>query len=249
MNTRKAGSAGERRSRTTTNEKGRFQLRVSAERRGSVWVVAWKEGSSLGWQSMRSAEDGTDVAVRLDQPAVLAGLVVDESGAGIGEATVRLCLRNDWAEGSSGVSFAEPREWFTTRTDDRGRFRFERIPAGASADFWAEAPGRASCWTHWIGDLSAIAGCQFPAGRTDVRIVLRSEAILGGRVVDEESGRGVPGVRSSLVRTLDTRTTSVSPRSLPARTAPSSTGDWPPTTIPFRWWLPRIVRRIGPPGI
>ncbi len=182
-------------SRTTTGADGRFQLRVSAERREYIWVVAWKKGLALGWQAMRNAGDATDLALRLDEPTVLAGTVVDEDGRGIAGATVRVCLKNSWAEGSTGVRFDEPREWFTAQTDAQGRFHFDRIPRGATADFWAEAPGRASCGTYWSGELSSVLGSQFRAGQTDVRIVLKPEAILRGRVVDEDSGKGVAGVR------------------------------------------------------
>jgi len=182
-------------SRTTTGADGRFQFRVSAERRDYIWVVAWKKGLALGWQAMRNAGDSTDVAIRLDEPTTLAGTVVDEDGRGIAGATVRVWLKNTWAEGSTGVRFDEPREWFTAGTDEQGRFRFERIPTGATADFWAEAPGRASCGTYWSGDLSSIIGSRFRAGQTDVQIVLKPEAILRGKVVDEDTGKGVTGVR------------------------------------------------------
>jgi len=182
-------------SRTTTDEKGRFQFRVSAERREYIWVVAWRKGLALGWQAMRNLGDATDLTIQLNEPTVLAGTVVDEDGQGIAGATVRVWLKNSWAENSTGVCFAEPREWFTARTDNQGRFRFDRVPTGATADFWAEAPGRASYGTHWIGDLPSVIGSQFRAGQTDIRIVLKREAVLRGRVVDEESGKPVAGVR------------------------------------------------------
>jgi len=182
-------------SRATTDAGGRFQLRVDAERPDYIWVVAWKKGLSLGWQWARSAGAGEDLTVRLCAPAVLAGVVVDENGRGVAGATVRPSLKMDWMGGSVGVSFQEPREWFFTRTDDQGRFRFDQIPAGATADFWVEASGRACCWTYWSGGWSNLEGGQFRAGRTDIRITLKPEAVIRGRVIDEDSGKGVAGVR------------------------------------------------------
>jgi hypothetical protein len=181
-------------SHATTDTNGRFHMRVSAERRDYIWVVAWKKGLSLGWQWLRNAEDGMDLTIRLGEPTVLAGTVMDENGEGIAGAMVRPSLKMDWMGGSVGVSFHEPRAWFTTRTDDRGRFRFDYIPAGATADFWVEAPGRASCWTYWSGGWSNLEGSQFKAGQTDIRVVLKPEAVIRGRVIDEESGAGVAGV-------------------------------------------------------
>jgi protocatechuate 3,4-dioxygenase beta subunit len=182
-------------SRTTTDEKGRFQLQMNVETTDSVCVVAWKKGLALGWERMRREEGDTDLTVRLGEATVLAGVVVDEQGKGIAGATIRPWLKMDQTGGSVDAAFEEPREWFTVRTDDQGRFRLDRIPVGATADFGVEAPGRASCWTHWSGPLPENAGSQFKAGQTDIRIVLKPEAIIRGRVVDEDSGQGVPGIR------------------------------------------------------
>ncbi|MBN2131670.1 MAG: carboxypeptidase regulatory-like domain-containing protein [Sedimentisphaerales bacterium] len=181
-------------SRATTGPDGRFRVQVGAERKDYVWVVAWKKGLSLGWQWLRTAGSGGDLTVRLGEPAVLAGVVVDESGKPVAGATVRPCLKMDWMGGSVGVRFDEPREWFTARTDEQGRFRFDHIPATASADFWVEAPGWASGWTYWEEELSDLAGSQFKAGQTDIRIVVKPEAIIQGKIIDEDSGKGVSGV-------------------------------------------------------
>jgi len=181
-------------SRGTTGHDGRFHVQVSAERKDYVWVVAWKKGFSLGWQWLRTARSGEDLTVRLSEPAVLAGVVVDENGEGVAGATVRPCLKMDWMGGSVGVRFDEPREWFAAETDEQGRFRFDHIPATASADFWVEAPGRASAWTYWEKELSNSAGSQFKAGQTDIRIVVKPEAIIHGKIIDEDSGNGVAGV-------------------------------------------------------
>ena len=181
-------------SRTTTGQNGRFRVQVGAERKDYVWVVAWKKGLSLGWQWMRTARSGEDLTVRLCEPAVLAGVVVDESSNPVAGATVQPCLKMDWMGGSVGVRFDRPREWFAVRTDEQGRFQFDNIQAAASADFWVEAPGWASCWTYWEKELSDTAGSQFRAGQTDVRIVVKPEAIIQGRIIDEESGKGVAGV-------------------------------------------------------
>jgi protocatechuate 3,4-dioxygenase beta subunit len=177
-----------------TGRDGRFHLQVSADRKDYIYIVAWKKGLALGWQSVRFGRSEQDMLVRLGQPAVLAGTVVDEAGRGISGATVRLCLKMGWMGGTPGVTFETPQDWFTARTDGDGRFHFDHVPAGATADIWAEAPGKASCWTYWEHELSNMAGSQFSAGRTDIRIALKPEGILRGKVVNEDSGEGVAGV-------------------------------------------------------
>ncbi len=182
-------------SRMITGQDGRFQLQVSAKRKDYIWVVAWKKGLAFGWQSVRFGQSEQDMIVHLGEPTVLAGTVVDEAGRGVSGAMVRLCLKMGWMGGTPGVAFEIPQDWFTARTDSEGRFRFDHLPANSTADLWVEAPGKASCWTYWEHELSNMAGSQFNAGRTDVRIVLKLEGILRGRVFDEETGEGVAGVR------------------------------------------------------
>ena len=182
-------------SRMITGQDGRFELQVSADRKDYIWIVARKKGLALGWRGVRSGRSEQDMIVRLGEPAVLAGTVVDEVGRGVPGAMVRLCLKMGWMGGTPGVTFETPQDWFTARTDGDGRFRFDQLPADGTADLWVEAPGKASCWTYWEHELSNMAGSQFSAGRTDIRIVLKPEGILRGKVVNEDSGEGVAGVR------------------------------------------------------
>jgi protocatechuate 3,4-dioxygenase beta subunit len=85
-----------------------------------------------------------------------------------------------------------PESWFTTRTDAQGRFLFDNIPTGTTADFGVEAPGRASIWTFC--DFGLGEGEQFVSGRTDIRIVLPPASCIKGRVIDEQTKQAVAGV-------------------------------------------------------
>ncbi len=181
--------------RTAAGENGDFRLQINTEDAEDIWVVARKKGLAFGWQGARFTQSAQGLLVRLEEPTVLAGTVVDENGKPVAGATIRPCLKMDWMGGTPGMRLPEPRAWLTTRTDDQGQFRFEGIPGEASADFWVEAPGHASCWTFWEKDLSDVAGTQFQAGRTDIRITLKPETKIRGRVTDENTGKGVAGVR------------------------------------------------------
>lgn len=177
--------------RAKTGEEGRFSREVMVTSRSSVWVAARKHGLSLGWGAAAYDSAELDFIIQLNEPAVLAGVVVDENDTGISGAKVRVCLKNEQA--SLGVSFSVPEDWFTTKTDAQGKFSFNNIPSDATADFWVEAPGKVYCWTFW--SINADAGDQFEAGRNDIRIVLGPEAKILGQVVDEKTGNPVGGVQ------------------------------------------------------
>ncbi|MFB0554483.1 MAG: carboxypeptidase-like regulatory domain-containing protein, partial [Phycisphaerae bacterium] len=176
-----------------TNSEGKFSQELEVEDRDNIWVAARKEGLSLGWAQAAYVFGKLEFIIRLGKPSVLAGKVVDETGRAIVNAKLRLCLKSE--QGRRGVTFTKPEDWFMTTTDDKGKFGFGIIPIGATADFWVEAPGRVCCWTFWETDLVDVLGSQFAAGRTDVRIVLGPEAKIQGRVIEEDTGNAVDGVR------------------------------------------------------
>jgi hypothetical protein len=179
-----------------SREDGRFSLKLPVECKDYIWAFAWKKGLAVGWGRVPDVGSGLDWVVRLSEPTVLAGVIVDENGKGISGATVGLSLNVDWAQGPLGCLPEHP-QWGPVRTDEQGRFRFDCIPVGATADFWVEAPGKASCWTSWEREqeLGASPGIQFRTGRTDIRIVLSPEAIIRGKVVDSDGGKGVGDIR------------------------------------------------------
>ena len=177
--------------RTMTNDKGRFSLELRVTELRNVCAAARKNGLSLGWQAANYDTPDLDFTVELTEPAVLAGKVVDETGKGLDGAKVRACLKNEPMR--PGTSFREPEDWYTCQTNAQGEFSFDNIPADATADFWAEAPGKISRWTFWETDGEA--GEQFEAGRNDIRIVLGQEAKILGQVIDENTGGPVEGIQ------------------------------------------------------
>jgi protocatechuate 3,4-dioxygenase beta subunit len=166
-------------------------------------LVSQKPGLALGW-IVTSDPRGTTVI--LGRPQRLAGTVVDEAGRPVPDATVKVILyqrnfarwRGDSSEDGSCriLALQAPEDWLTIKTDLEGRFAFDLVPVGASADLQVSAPGRARLCTH-RGDTGM--GCQFAAGRSDIRVVLDPEAAIQGRVVDEDSGRPQSGVRIAAI--------------------------------------------------
>ncbi len=176
-----------------TNQEGKFSQELEVTDRDNVWLAARKEGLSLGWEQAAYNNADLDFTIQLDKPTTLAGIVIDDTGRTIANAKLHVCLKSE--QGRRGVTFTEPEDWFMTKTNGEGRFSFDSIPVGATADFWVEAPGRVCFWTFWETDLVDVLGSRFAAGRTDVRIVLGPEAKIQGLIIDEDTGNPVEGIR------------------------------------------------------
>jgi protocatechuate 3,4-dioxygenase beta subunit len=172
---------------------GRFSLTAEHEENlspGQRWMIVHKHGLAMGWTA--EGFGVRDVVVVLGKSTSLAGVVVDEIGRPVGGARMSLCLKNEMMEPRE-LSMPEPEDWHVQRTDEEGRFRFDDIPPGATADFQVSAPGRASFWTCCGEGIDA--GEQYLAGRTDIRIVLPLEARIEGRVFNEDNDQAVSDVR------------------------------------------------------
>ena len=175
----------------TTHEDGGFSIDLESHHDNDFMLIAYKPGLSLIWQRVRRRENISHRILRLDQPAELAGIVVDAEGDPLPGAKVHICPTSG-DDGSWGDSLPEPRAWLWGSTQEDGRFSFGHLPKDATADLWVEAPGKAGVWTFWQRDTSV--GSQFKANARDIRIVLQEEARIHGRVTDEASGQGVVGV-------------------------------------------------------
>lgn len=119
----------------------------------------------------------TVAALRLRPAGLLAGIVVNEQGAPLQDATISLTylsepMRRDnfWPD-------------LTRMKTSQGRFRYSDLPAGEVA-ILAEAPGYASARVKPVS-----------IGDPNVRIVLSTGATVHGTVVAKASGAPLPGVR------------------------------------------------------
>ena len=174
--------------RVRTTSDGRFSLQVQTEAFSPSYLVASKQGLALGWRETYNVRDHI---IRLGRPSQFKGTVVDQAGRPVPGAKVRICLKKEMIT-RSVIAPLLPEGWFTTRTDAKGQFLFDNVPEGATADFGAEAPGKALIWTTC--DFGPGQGEQFTAGRTDIRIVLPPEACIKGQVIEEATNEPVAGV-------------------------------------------------------
>ncbi|MBN1359272.1 MAG: carboxypeptidase regulatory-like domain-containing protein [Sedimentisphaerales bacterium] len=176
--------------RRTDNE-GRFVLTadVTFSAIGMYLIVARKDGYALGWDGLGRPYDNVIV---LEQPSVLAGVLLDSEDRPVAGATVRAAPKSSYLERLDQTPVLAPQSWLTTQTNEQGAFRFDRFSADVSTDFWVEAPGWAQVYQFTTQRMSA---CGFEVGRTDIRLVLPREVPLQGQVIDADSGASIAGAR------------------------------------------------------
>lgn len=169
---------------------GRFRCELNVPS-SEVVMVARKEGLALGWKVVNEPCGTTLI---LGRPRLLAGVVEDDAGQPVPNAVVSMTLSHR----IFARTLRKPEGWLTAKTDRDGRFTFDSIPTEAFADLQVKAPGRVSLCTFREG---LERGCQFASGRTDIRLVLGPEAVIQGKVVEEDAGRPVSGVPVAAVPT------------------------------------------------
>lgn len=185
-----------------TGADGTFTIRSEAvedQLSNQAIVLADKKGRALGWDNWRLT-DNADVQIALGPPEVLAGTVVDEEGEPIDGAEVGISFMLDQTGGRRRylVGYASL-DLLMTKSDAEGKFSFDRIPAGAAAEFVVKKPGRATVST-FNPQASQDGSLQFSAGQTGIKITQPIEARTEGIVVEKAGGKPVGGVRIMAVR-------------------------------------------------
>lgn len=181
---------------TTTNNDGTFTFKAAAEENqmnNQTIILVDKAGLALGWANWNLVKD-YNVRIILGTSKELAGHIVDESDGPVSDAEVLISVM-------LMTSGREPRfiagktseQLFSRKTNAEGKFRFERIPADAAAEFIVNKNGLASVGTLDEANAQRMQ-LQFKAGQEDIKIALPAEAKIEG-VVETENGQPVPGVK------------------------------------------------------
>lgn len=188
-----------------TDRTGRFKVEADIGNDHDLVfiVVARKAGYACAWDTLfpfrlakaRSAYGqitwGKEHCLLvLERPGVLTGQVVDADGRPVAGAEVQALPVTKHLHRLNGRPAQAPQEWFTTTTDNQGRFRFEQFATDVSTAFRVTAPGGASTYAfprHYL------VICGFEVGDSDIQLNLPREGTIRGRVVDTR-GRPVGGV-------------------------------------------------------
>ena len=180
-----------------TGDDGRFDFGSAPQESEEevLWlVVADKPGMSIGWANWGEDRD-PNVTITLSDSRVLAGRVVDGSGAPIADAqvetSVMILLKGGRPHFIVGQAFES---LLQCRSDAQGAFRFDRIPTDASAEFTVRKAGMGMAGT-FNASYDGQGPLQFAAGREDIVIALAPEGRIEGLAVEKSTGRPVGGVQ------------------------------------------------------
>ena len=157
-------------------------------------IVAEKEGLAMNWRYWSMKED-EKVEIKLGEPKKLSGVVVDENGKPIVGAQVSI-----W-ELMAGEIPHDRILWspvalkvFSVRTDPAGKFSFDNLPGGTTADLLVRKAGRATVIT-----IDPESPCydklQLAPGQKDIRIEMPRESRIEGILVEKDSSKPVAKVK------------------------------------------------------
>jgi protocatechuate 3,4-dioxygenase beta subunit len=178
---------------TTTNEDGIFTITWKRPYKGSVksfdklFVVAQKDGFSLGAQYFQSLEIGRDKAIVLSKSATVSGKVIDERGQPFHGVEVHVYpVKKAWEDGEL-IGLMSSTEFSTSITDRDGLFTFDHIPIEAFVEFYAFAEGYLDKFTwNYMGGRTRSG--KYEAGAPDIILKMEINSGFTGRVIDRDTG-------------------------------------------------------------
>lgn len=205
--------------RTTTDAQGKFRfvnvLDVEQHRVFAPFdLVALKDGYALGWKHVLTTRPVTNIGLTLEKPATATGRVIDEAGQPVAHAEVRLkhlmSLRHitqaDLEQGRwpswkdrQFVALDGFRDAPVATTDATGRFELKGLVAERGLCLQVSHPEYLlhDLYTATVPQLAPEmeALSKRPVQTGEIAVTLEPGYRLRLRVVDDETGTLIPGVR------------------------------------------------------
>lgn len=178
-----------------TDHEGRFVFNVTPTPRHDIYVIARKEGLALGWHYIykkriyEAKPDNYFIDIVLPKPYTLAGRVVDSEGKLVAGANVQVFTRE------TGEVFCDPKDWFSVKTDSKGRFVFDNLPLDLMVKFFIEVPDRDIAYIYPPRELEGNACGGYHVDWEDIELTLPPITTVHGRVIDKGSGQGLKDMR------------------------------------------------------
>ena len=165
---------------------------------GTTLVVVKKAGFAPVWHDWTPGSEATHPSLVLAPPTTLAGAVLDENarpvaGARVWVSNAMLGEPNSREAWDNPLSGKEARDCFSATTDAQGLFRIENFPPDAQAGLSASKDGMAQQKKNGIWN--------FRSGQKDIELVLSPAGNIEGKVVVEETGRPLAGVKIQIMST------------------------------------------------
>jgi len=190
-----ANESSEFQQQLLTDSNGAFVVSSSP---GTTLVVVKKAGFAPVWYNWTPGSEATHPSMILSPPTTLAGTVLDEKTRPVAGARVWVAdatlgdpnTREAWDNHFLGKA---ARDCFSAMTDEYGRFRIENFPPGAQAGLSASKAGLAQQKKNGMWN--------FRSGQKNIELVLGLAGNIEGKVVVQENGRPLAGVKIQIMST------------------------------------------------
>lgn len=182
-------------SETKSDAQGKFAFAVEARASDGpafYTCIGSKEGLSYGWKTLM--EDNQSLDIRLTEAQKMIGFVQDPEGKAIAGAEVRLVFLGLKGTDSNFTVGLEPIDTFATTTCDQGRFEFNRLPEGASAEILVKKEGFGVFHTV-TKDIVFNSGLTYRSGQTEIMLTMQRPCTISGVVVSKAGQQPVGDVK------------------------------------------------------
>lgn len=187
---------------TKSGTDGKFTFSADAPESGGYAIyccLAQKKDLSCGWGTVIGTTQGV-FDIQLTEPQKMIGFVQNPDGTPVPEAEVRLVFVAIPGGDEQFMVGIEPVEVFAAKTCSDGRFEFNHLPEGATAELLVRKSGKGTFHTL-SPSINPESGLTYKAGQTDIMLTMKDGFTLTGKVVTQDDQKPVQGVPVMVIDT------------------------------------------------